>query len=78
MPNQFMGWWSSVGCDSFRDETYGDVKTSGNNMRGRIVQGETYWDVTDRDVTSFNPGAAAWRLTNFVEDIPANLSLACQ
>jgi hypothetical protein len=26
-----MEWRSSVGCDSFRDETYRDVKTSGNN-----------------------------------------------
>ncbi len=34
-----MGWWSSVGCDSFRDGTYRDVKTSGNNVRGRIVWG---------------------------------------
>jgi hypothetical protein len=23
-----MGWLSSVGCDTFRGETYGDVKTS--------------------------------------------------
>ncbi len=34
-----MGWWSSVGCDSFRDEMYWDIKTSGNNVRGHIIQG---------------------------------------
>jgi hypothetical protein len=33
------GWWSSVGCDSFRDETFGDVKTLGNNVRGRNIRG---------------------------------------
>jgi hypothetical protein len=32
MPKKFMGWWISVGCDSFRDKTYGDIKTSGNNI----------------------------------------------
>jgi hypothetical protein len=34
-----MGWWSSVGFDSFRVETYGDVKTLGNNVQGRILRG---------------------------------------
>ncbi len=34
-----MGWWRSVGCDSFGDETYGDVKTSGDNVRGCILWG---------------------------------------
>jgi hypothetical protein len=28
-----------VGCDLFRDETYGDVKTLENNIKGRIIQG---------------------------------------
>ncbi len=37
MPNQSMGWWSFVVCDSFKDEMYGDVKTSGDDVRGRIV-----------------------------------------
>jgi hypothetical protein len=32
-----MGWWSSVGY--FGEQTYRDVKTSGNNVRGCIVQG---------------------------------------
>ncbi len=40
MTNQFMGWWSSVGCHSFRDETYGDIEMLGNNIQGRIVQGQ--------------------------------------
>jgi hypothetical protein len=39
MPDQSMSWWSSVGCDSFRDELYGDVKKAGENIRGHIVQG---------------------------------------
>jgi hypothetical protein len=39
MPNQSMGWWSSVGYFSFGEEAYGDVKTSGSNVRGRIVRG---------------------------------------
>jgi hypothetical protein len=34
-----MVWWNSVGCDSFRDEMYGDVKTSGDNVQGHIVRG---------------------------------------
>jgi hypothetical protein len=29
MSKQSVGWRSSVGCDSFRDETYGDIITSG-------------------------------------------------
>jgi hypothetical protein len=33
-----MGWWSSLGCDSFGDKTYGDVKTSGDKAEGRIVR----------------------------------------
>jgi hypothetical protein len=32
-----MGWWSSVDCDAFRDETYGKVKMLGNKVRGRNV-----------------------------------------
>jgi hypothetical protein len=32
-------WWSSVGCDSFRDETYEDVKTTGNNLWGTYHRG---------------------------------------
>jgi hypothetical protein len=39
MPNQSMGWWSTVVCDSFVDETYVNVTRSGNNGRGRIVRG---------------------------------------
>jgi hypothetical protein len=35
-----MGLWSSVSCDFFRYEMYGDVKTSGNNARGRIIWGQ--------------------------------------
>jgi hypothetical protein len=31
------GWRISVGCDSFRDETYGDVIRSGYDVRGCIV-----------------------------------------
>jgi hypothetical protein len=38
MPNQSMGWWSSVGCGSFSDEMYGDVKTSANNLRGQNIR----------------------------------------
>jgi hypothetical protein len=38
-----MGWWSSVDCDSFRDETYGDVKTSGTNVQGRNLRGHNVW-----------------------------------
>jgi hypothetical protein len=34
-----MGWWNSVGCDSFWDETYGNIKTLGNNIWGHIVGG---------------------------------------
>jgi hypothetical protein len=37
------GWYSSVGCDSFKDETYRGVKMSGNNVRGRIVRGRNVW-----------------------------------
>jgi hypothetical protein len=36
---QSMGWWSSVGYDFFGDEAYRDLKTSRNNIRGRIMQG---------------------------------------
>jgi hypothetical protein len=39
MSNQYMAG-GVFGCDSFRDETYGDVKTSGNNVRGRIIRGQ--------------------------------------
>jgi hypothetical protein len=35
-----MGWWNSVGCGSFMEEIYGDVKTTGNNARGHIVRGQ--------------------------------------
>ncbi len=75
-----MSWWSFVGCDSFRDETYGDVKTSGNNKQGRIVQGR---NVLGRNVQGRNvPAPWGGRLetysTNFVVDIPANLSLSLQ
>ncbi len=41
-----MGLWSSVG--SFGDETYGDVKTSGDNARGRIVQGRNLRGCNER------------------------------
>ncbi len=54
MPNQSMGLWSSVGCDSFRDETYGDVKTSGNNVQDVSYGDETYGDVTYGDVSSLS------------------------
>jgi hypothetical protein len=37
MPNQSIGQ-SSVGCDFFRDETEGEIKTSVNNVRGRNVR----------------------------------------
>jgi hypothetical protein len=37
MPKLSVGWWSSVGCNSFRDETYGDIVTSGNTVRVHIV-----------------------------------------
>ncbi len=54
MHNQSMGWCSSVGCDSFRDEKYGDVKKRreitygeyGNNVRGVSYGYERYGDVT--------------------------------
>jgi hypothetical protein len=39
------GWWSSDGCDSFRDETDGDIKTSGNNVRVLSNGDVTYGDV---------------------------------
>jgi hypothetical protein len=39
MPNRSKGWWSSVGCDSFGDETYEHVKMSGDNVRGRNERG---------------------------------------
>ncbi len=55
MPNQFMSWWSSVACDwpySFRDEPYGDVKTSGNNVGDETYGDETYGDETYGDITS--------------------------
>ncbi len=39
MPNQCVGWLSSVGCDSFRDESYKDIITSGNNGSGTYRMG---------------------------------------
>jgi hypothetical protein len=62
MPNQSMGRGISVGCDSFRDETYGDVKMSGDNVwernirsrkvRGRIVP-VPYQQITNRGSEAF-------------------------
>jgi hypothetical protein len=35
-----MGLWSSVVYDSFGDETYRDIKKSGDNVWGHIVWGQ--------------------------------------
>jgi hypothetical protein len=43
MLNQSLGWWSSVGCDSLRNETYRDVKTLGNDVRGQNIQVRSIW-----------------------------------
>jgi hypothetical protein len=41
-----MGWWNSVSCDSFRDETDSDVKTLGNNVRDISYGDKTYRGVS--------------------------------
>jgi hypothetical protein len=50
-----MGWWSFVGCDSFGDETYGDVKTLGDNIWEVLYVDETYGDATYGDIWSLYP-----------------------
>ncbi len=44
-----MGWWSSVGRDSFRNETNGDVTTSRKNVRGISYGDERVGDITYGD-----------------------------
>jgi hypothetical protein len=44
------GWWSSVGCDLFRDETYRDVKSRKNNVRGHAVRKRNVRGCNVRDV----------------------------
>jgi hypothetical protein len=61
-----MGWCSSVDCVSFGDETYGDVKTSRENVRGLIVRGRnvgTYLPCTQIHYISFVCGAHVEALT---------------
>jgi hypothetical protein len=59
MPTQLMGWWSSVGCDSSRDETYEDVKTW-EIMSGDVLYiDETYGDEMYGDATSLFPFACS-------------------
>ncbi len=46
------GWWSSVSCDSSRDETEGDVKTSGITNGDLSYGVEIYGAITYGDVSS--------------------------
>jgi hypothetical protein len=43
MPKSIHVWRSSVGCALSSNETFRDVKSSGNNVRGRIVRGCNVW-----------------------------------
>jgi hypothetical protein len=52
MPNQSMVGGVLLVVTHSGDETYGDVKTPGNNVRGRIVRGETCGEVTHGDSSS--------------------------
>ncbi len=53
----FLSDRSSVGCELFRDETYGDVKTSGNNVRVRILRGR---NVLGRNALGVKYGAVTY------------------
>ncbi len=56
MPNQSMGGWSSAGCDSFRDETYGDIKKRWEMTYGNVLYGDVpYRDKMCRDVAYGDP-----------------------
>ncbi len=55
MPNQYMVGGVPVGCDSFRDETSGDVSYGDESYEYKTNADVKYEDVTYGDVTSLYP-----------------------
>jgi hypothetical protein len=64
MPNQSMVGGVLLVVTHSGDETYGDVKTPGNNVRGRIVRSETCGEVT-HGVGTHRPCTIATRRSLF-------------